>query len=118
MWEISQTFEKVFGSGSLNNRVRMVYASWSLSSVEQEYFNNTLTWLQQEHGPLKDYVYAIAAAQYELEWADQKAVNTAVAAVQQGKVARKVVERKRMERGGMGGENERPGAGQTHQKAC
>ena len=35
-----------------------------------------------------------AAAQYELEWADQKAVNTAVAAVQQGKVARKVVERK------------------------
>ena len=43
----------------------MVYASWSLISREQEYFNNTLTWLQQEHGPIKDYVYAIAAAQYE-----------------------------------------------------
>ena len=62
VYEISQTFEQVFGKGSLNNKVRMVYASWTIS--EQEYYNNTLAWLEQEYGPVKDYIYAIAAAQY------------------------------------------------------
>ena len=63
VWEIGQTFEQVFGRGTLNHRVRMVYASWSAS--EQEYFNNTLAWLQQEHSPVRDYVFAMATAQYE-----------------------------------------------------
>jgi hypothetical protein len=62
VYEISQTFEQVFGKGSLNDKVRMVYASWTIS--EQEYYNNTLAWLEQEYGPVKDYIYAIAAAQY------------------------------------------------------
>lgn len=62
VYEISQTFESVFGQGSLNKRVRMVYASWTINM--QEYYNNTLAWLAQEYGPAKNYVYAIAAAQY------------------------------------------------------
>ena len=44
--EIGQTFEKVFGQGSLNNKVRMVYASWSIG--EMEYYNKTLAWLANE----------------------------------------------------------------------
>lgn len=40
-YEIAKTFEKVFGDGSLNNRVRVVYSSWTISL--QEYYNNTLT---------------------------------------------------------------------------
>jgi hypothetical protein len=54
-YEIGQTFEKVFGAGSLNNRVKMVYASWTIS--EQEYYNNTLSWLESQYGPLNKYLY-------------------------------------------------------------
>eukprot|EP00040_Diaphanoeca_grandis_P035385 m.222362 g.222362 ORF g.222362 m.222362 type:complete len:742 (-) comp33372_c1_seq1:245-2470(-) len=62
VYEISQTFEKVFGSGSLNKRIRMVYASWTIN--EQEYFNNTFAWLESEVGPVNKFLYAISAAQY------------------------------------------------------
>jgi hypothetical protein len=31
VYEIAQTFEKVFGHGSLNTRVRPVYASWTIN---------------------------------------------------------------------------------------
>eukprot|EP01052_Picozoa_sp_SAG31_P034360 SAG31_NODE_4006_length_3672_cov_1.463196_2_plen_316_part_00 len=62
VYEIGQTFENVFGAGALNNRVRMVYASWTIN--QQEYYNHTLAWLAQEYGPPKEYLYAIAAAQY------------------------------------------------------
>ena len=33
-------------------QVRMVYASWTIS--EQEYYNNTLAWLEQEYSSKKD----------------------------------------------------------------
>jgi hypothetical protein len=52
-YEISQTFEKVFGEGSLDHdtgRVRMVYASWGLENNFQTYYNDTLVWLQSEYG--------------------------------------------------------------------
>ena len=64
VYEISQTFEKVFGTGSLNNRVRMVYASWGLQHNFQTYFNDTLYWLQAEYGPVNNFLYAISYAQY------------------------------------------------------
>ena len=60
--EISKTFETVFGKDSLNKRIRMVYASWSIS--EQEYFNNTLAWLEGQVGPVNTFLYAIAPTQY------------------------------------------------------
>ena len=62
VYEISQTFEKVFGAGSLNSKIKMVYASWTIN--QQEYYNNTLAWLAQEYGPVDKYIYAVAAAQY------------------------------------------------------
>ena len=62
MYEISKTFETVFGKDSLNKRIRMVYASWSIS--EQEYFNNTLAWLEGQVGPVNTFLYAIAPTQY------------------------------------------------------
>lgn len=31
VYEIAQTFEKVFGHGSINTRVRPVYASWTIN---------------------------------------------------------------------------------------
>ena len=40
VYEIGQTFEKVFGAGSLKTKVRMVYASWSIAL--DEYYNKTL----------------------------------------------------------------------------
>lgn len=30
VYEISQTFQKVFGAGSINKRIRPVYASWTI----------------------------------------------------------------------------------------
>ena len=65
--EISQTFEQVFGEGSLDHetgRVRMVYASWGLEGNIQTYFNDTLLWLQAEYGDLDKFIYAISYAQY------------------------------------------------------
>ena len=61
VYEISQTFEKVFGAGALNSRVRMVYASWSIGL--QEYYNNTLSWLAAEVGPVDKFLYALAITQ-------------------------------------------------------
>jgi hypothetical protein len=39
----------VFGAGSLNTRIRMVYASWGLPNNVQTYFNDTLAWLDAEY---------------------------------------------------------------------
>ncbi len=70
VYEISRTFQSVFGEGSLathsnpNGRVRMVYASWGLESMFQNYYNDTLSWLEAEYGPVSDYLYAISYAQY------------------------------------------------------
>jgi hypothetical protein len=70
VYEISQTFEKVFGKGSLasgknpKGRVRMVYASWGLEHNFQTYYNDTLAWLAAEYGPVSEFIYAISYAQY------------------------------------------------------
>ena len=63
VYEIAQTFESVFGAGSLNTRVRPVYASWTISL--QEYYNNTLSWLEAVTGkPIKENMFAIAGTEY------------------------------------------------------
>jgi hypothetical protein len=67
VYEISQTFQKVFGAGSLDHdtgRVRMVYASWGLENNFQTYYNDTLVWLQSEYGDISKFIYAISYAQY------------------------------------------------------
>eukprot|EP00040_Diaphanoeca_grandis_P028097 m.161388 g.161388 ORF g.161388 m.161388 type:complete len:769 (+) comp31231_c0_seq3:377-2683(+) len=64
VYEIAQTFETVFGKGSLNSRVRMVYASWGLEGNIQTYFNDTLLWLEAEKGDVSQFLYAISYAQY------------------------------------------------------
>jgi hypothetical protein len=51
VYEIGKTFESVFGPGSMNTRIRPVYASWTISI--DEYYNNTLAWLAAEYGPVK-----------------------------------------------------------------
>ena len=63
VYEIGQTFEKVFGAGSLKTKVRMVYASWSIAL--DEYYNKTLAWLASETGkPVDTWMYALACTQY------------------------------------------------------
>ena len=63
-YEVAKTFERVFGPGSLNNEIRMVYASWGLQNNVQTYFNDTLTWLASEYGDVSKFLYGISYAQY------------------------------------------------------
>lgn len=64
--EIADTFEQVFGPGSINTRIRPVYASWTINP--QSYYNNTLTWLQASvlgpKLPLHQRIYAMACTAY------------------------------------------------------
>lgn len=64
VYEISQTFEKVFGEGSLGTRIRPVYASWAGERNLQTYFNNTLYWLESQYGDVSKFLHAISYAQY------------------------------------------------------
>ena len=70
VYEIGQTFSKVFGAKSLgtgknpSGRVRMIYASWGLENNFQTYYNDTLMWLAAEYGPVDEYLYAMSYAQY------------------------------------------------------
>jgi len=64
-YEIAQTFAQVFGGPHvLNARIRMVYAGWSRDSMMQSYYNDTLSWLASQYGPVHGYLHAIAATQY------------------------------------------------------
>lgn len=65
-YEIGKTFRQVFGEDKLtpqdaSARIRMVYASWATNP--QEFFNDTLAWLQSQYGPVDQYLYAIASTQ-------------------------------------------------------
>ena len=68
VYEISQVFGEVFGAEEVGKRIRPVYASWTL--FPQQYFNDTLTWLQHLHGPVNKYIYAIAGYDLHEGWRD------------------------------------------------
>lgn len=71
VYEIGQIFEAVFGTGSLNTRVRPVYAHWTIFPGE---YSGILTWMQSNYGDPKNYFYGIAQTAY---FNDQRASITA-----------------------------------------
>jgi hypothetical protein len=60
--EIAKICESVFGPGSLNKRVRPVYASWVISP--DPHYRDVLQWVEKTYGPPKSYFTAIAGAAY------------------------------------------------------
>ena len=61
VYEIGKIFEAVFGAGSLNTRVRPVYAHWTIYPDE---YNGILQWMQTNYGDPKNYFYGIAQTAY------------------------------------------------------
>ena len=61
VYEIGQIFAAVFGAGSLNTRVRPVYAHWTIFPGD---YNGILTWMQSNYGDPKNYFYGIAQTAY------------------------------------------------------
>lgn len=60
--DIALIFSKVFGEGSLNTRVRPVYASWVINPGS--HYRDVLAWAEKTWGPPKNYFYALAGAAY------------------------------------------------------
>jgi hypothetical protein len=60
--EIARICEKAFGAGSLNHRIRPVYASWVINP--HAYFADVLKWVSDTYGPPKQFFYAVAGAAY------------------------------------------------------
>lgn len=71
--EIGQIFAGVFGAGSLNTRVRPVLAG-QFANPESIY--QGLEYLNDNYGPPKDYLYAVAGAPYFYMEGDQAAADT------------------------------------------
>lgn len=61
LYLIAKTFEVVFGKGSLNKRIRPIYAWWTI--FPQQY-NNTLSWAEATYGPVKEYFWGMAMTHY------------------------------------------------------
>ncbi len=61
VYEIGQIFAAVFGAGSLNTRVRPVYAHWTIKPGD---YSGILTWMQMNYGDPKNYFYGIAQTAY------------------------------------------------------
>jgi hypothetical protein len=64
MHDIGQIFAGVFGSGSLNNKIRMVYAWWQLDEGTGSGAANALTWFNNNYGAPSNYIYTMAQADY------------------------------------------------------
>ncbi len=60
--EIARLFEAQFGKGSLNTRIRPVYASWLISP--DAHYKDVLQWAAKTYGPPSTYFYAVADAAY------------------------------------------------------
>ena len=60
--EIARLFETAFGRGSLNTRLRPVYASWLISA--DPHYKDVLQWAEKTYGPPRIYFYALADAAY------------------------------------------------------
>ncbi len=71
LYEIAKIFESVFGAGSLNTRIRPIYAAWT---IQPDWYDEVLGWMDHTFGPPKNYFYALAETVY---FNDQKASKTA-----------------------------------------
>lgn len=61
LYEIAKVFEAVYGSGSLNNVIRPVYAHWSIYPGE---YADTLNWMNNTYGAPSNYFHAVAQGAY------------------------------------------------------
>jgi hypothetical protein len=71
LYQIAKIFEKVFGPGSLNQRVRPILAGWT---IQPYWYREVLGWMANTFGPPKSYFYGVAETAY---FNDQKASKTA-----------------------------------------
>jgi hypothetical protein len=60
--EIGRIFEQSFGAGSLNHRIRPVYASWVINP--DACYGDVLRWVSKFYGPPKRFIFAVAGAAY------------------------------------------------------
>ncbi len=67
LYQISKIFERVFGPGSLNSRIRPVYAAWT---IQPQWYSEVLDWMAAHFGAPKNYFFALAGTLY---FNDQKA---------------------------------------------
>jgi hypothetical protein len=61
LYEIAKIFESVFGSGSLNTRIRPIYSSWA---IQPGWYDEVLSWMSANYGPPSQYFYALATTAY------------------------------------------------------
>ena len=71
VYEIGQIFASVFGPGSLNARIRPVYAHWTIFPGD---YDSVLSWMDSNYGPPSNYLYGIAQTAY---FSDHSASSTA-----------------------------------------
>lgn len=71
LYEIATIFEKVYGKGSLNKKVRPVYAIWT---IQPQWCSEVLGWMKQTYGDPSQYFYALGETGY---FNDQRASKTA-----------------------------------------
>lgn len=61
VFEIGQIFAAVFGPGSMNTRIRPVYAHWTIFPAD---YDSVLTWMNSNYGAPANYFYGIAQTAY------------------------------------------------------
>jgi hypothetical protein len=61
VYQLSQNFAQVFGSGSLNTQIRGIYADWP---IFPQRYNDTLSWFNQTIGFPGNYLYGMATTGY------------------------------------------------------
>ncbi|AIE83896.1 hypothetical protein [Fimbriimonas ginsengisoli] len=71
LYQIAKIFESVFGAGSLQNRIRPIYAAWT---IQPAWYDEVLGWMEKTYGAPKSYFYAMAETAY---MNDQGAAKTA-----------------------------------------
>ncbi|NJR60769.1 MAG: hypothetical protein HC769_19265 [Cyanobacteria bacterium CRU_2_1] len=61
LYEVAKIFETVYGSGSLGEKIRPVYAHWT---IFPEQYIETLTWMNNTYGTPGDYFWGLAQTHY------------------------------------------------------
>jgi len=69
--EIGQIFEAVFGSGTLNTKIRPIYAHWTIFPNQ---YDDTLQWVEKTYGSPSKYMWGLSQTHY---FDDGKASSTA-----------------------------------------
>ncbi|XP_065175681.1 uncharacterized protein LOC135805558 [Sycon ciliatum] len=59
--QIVQVFQEVFGASSVPERIRPIYAWWSIFPKQ---YNNTLSWAEATYGDVNKYLWGIAGTHY------------------------------------------------------